>query len=306
MGLSEETRTRIDTLVASQRVVLFMKGSKMFPQCGFSSSVVGLLGQLGVDFDTVNILDDPEIRQGIKDYSDWPTIPQLYIDKEFVGGSDIVRSMVATGELHQLLDLPFEAPKSPSITVTDTMAAAFQQQAQGDKGSLRIQVDEGFQYGIGVDDKHPGDMEITSNGVTILVDPDSAKRADGMTLDFREGSDGGVVIDNPNEPAQVNQLSVTELKALMDDGTALELLDVRTDEERETAIIEGSRQFTGESMTYLEGLDKGAMLVLHCHHGGRSQKAAEQLRGKGFSNLHNVVGGIDAWSLEIDSSVPRY
>ena len=184
--------------------------------------------------------------------------------------------------------------------------AAFQQQAQGDTGSLRIQVDEGFQYGIGIDDKRPGDMEVISNGVTILVDPDSAKRADGMTLDFREGSDGGVVIDNPNEPAQVNQLSVTELKALMDDGTALELLDVRTDDERETAIIEGSRQFTRESMTYLEGLDKGAMLVLHCHHGGRSQQAAEQLRGKGFSNLHNVVGGIDAWSLEIDSSVPRY
>ncbi|MEC9072508.1 MAG: rhodanese-like domain-containing protein, partial [Myxococcota bacterium] len=267
---------------------------------------VGLLGQLGVDFDTVNVLEDPEIRQGIKDYSDWPTIPQLYIDKEFVGGSDIVRSMAASGELHQMLGLPFEAPKPPTIEVTDAMVAAFQQQAQGDSGNLRIQVGDGFQYGIGIDDKRPGDMEVVSNGITILVDPDSAKRADGMTLDFREGPEGGVVIDNPNEPAQVNQLSVTELKALMDEGTALELFDVRTDEERETAIIEGSRQLTRESMSYLEGLDKGAMIVLHCHHGGRSQQAAEQLRAKGFSNLHNVVGGIDAWSQEIDASVPRY
>jgi len=306
MGLSEETRGRIDEMVSSQRVVLFMKGSKMFPQCGFSSSVVQMLGQLGVDFDTVNVLEDPEIRQGIKDYSDWPTIPQLYIDKEFVGGSDIVRSMVASGELHQLLGLHYEAPKPPSIVLTDAMVAAFQQQSQGDSGNLRIQVGEGFEYGIGIDDKRPGDMEITSNGVTILVDPDSAKRADGMTLDFREGPDGGVVIDNPNEPPQVNQLTVTELKALMDEGTPLELLDVRTEEERQTALIEGARHLTREAMTHIMGLDKGSMIVFHCHHGGRSQQAAEQLRSRGFTNLHNVVGGIDAWSLEIDPSVARY
>ena len=104
MGLTEETRTRIDGMVGTVRVVLFMKGSKMFPQCGFSASVIQLLGQVGVDFDTVNVLEDPEIRQGIKDYSDWPTIPQLFIDGELVGGCDITLELHQSGELKKKLE----------------------------------------------------------------------------------------------------------------------------------------------------------------------------------------------------------
>ena len=84
-------------------VVLFMKGTKMMPQCGFSSRVAGVLNFMGVEFQDVNVLADPEIRQGIKDFSDWPTIPQLYVKGEFVGGCDIVREMFQAGELQELL-----------------------------------------------------------------------------------------------------------------------------------------------------------------------------------------------------------
>lgn len=85
-------------------VVLFMKGTKMMPQCGFSSRVAGVLNFMGVEFADVNVLADPEIRQGIKDFSDWPTIPQLYVKGEFVGGCDIVTEMTLSGELDQLLE----------------------------------------------------------------------------------------------------------------------------------------------------------------------------------------------------------
>ncbi len=94
----------IKSTIEKNDVVLFMKGTKMMPQCGFSSRVAGVLNFMGVEFADVNVLADPEVRQGIKDFSDWPTIPQLYVKGEFVGGCDIVTEMTLSGELDQLLE----------------------------------------------------------------------------------------------------------------------------------------------------------------------------------------------------------
>ena len=101
-----ESKERIDALVKSNDIVLFMKGTALFPQCGFSSRAVAILDHLGVPFETVDVLQDQEIRAGIKDYSDWPTIPQLYVKGEFVGGSDIMMEMFESGELQQLVGTP--------------------------------------------------------------------------------------------------------------------------------------------------------------------------------------------------------
>jgi monothiol glutaredoxin len=98
-----DSNQRIEALVKANDVVLFMKGTALFPQCGFSSRAVAILDHLGVPFETVDVLQDPEIRQGIKDYSDWPTVPQLYVKGEFVGGSDIMMEMFESGELQQLV-----------------------------------------------------------------------------------------------------------------------------------------------------------------------------------------------------------
>ena len=101
--ITDDAQTRIDSLVKSAPVMLFMKGSPLFPQCGFSSRAVAILQHLGVEFDSVDVLQDQQVRQGIKAYSDWPTIPQLYVDGEFVGGSDIMMEMYESGELAELL-----------------------------------------------------------------------------------------------------------------------------------------------------------------------------------------------------------
>ena len=103
--MSEDT-SRIDAIVKANPVVLFMKGTPLFPQCGFSSRAVAILERLGTEFESVDVLQDPEIRQGIKAYSDWPTIPQLYVNGEFVGGSDIMMEMFESGELKQLIGAP--------------------------------------------------------------------------------------------------------------------------------------------------------------------------------------------------------
>ena len=112
--MSEDIKSRIQQLVEGHRVVLFMKGTKTFPQCGFSSRVVDILKKEGVPFETVNVLADPAIRQGIKDFSSWPTVPQLYVDGKFVGGCDIVSEMHESGELKQELAKVAGSPATPN------------------------------------------------------------------------------------------------------------------------------------------------------------------------------------------------
>ncbi|WP_193181563.1 Grx4 family monothiol glutaredoxin [Nisaea sediminum] len=102
--LDDATRQRIQNEIDSTDVVLFMKGTPVFPQCGFSAAVVGVLSHVGVKFKGINVLEDPAIREGIKEFSNWPTIPQLYVKNEFVGGCDIIREMYETGELLEMLN----------------------------------------------------------------------------------------------------------------------------------------------------------------------------------------------------------
>ena len=99
-----DANQRIDQIVKNNDIVLFMKGTALFPQCGFSSRAIAILDHLGVAFETVDVLQDAEIRQGIKDYSEWPTVPQLYVKGEFIGGSDIMMEMFQAGELQQLIE----------------------------------------------------------------------------------------------------------------------------------------------------------------------------------------------------------
>lgn len=101
--MTPELQARIDNLIQQNKIMVFMKGNKLMPQCGFSNNVVQILNTLGVPFETVDILEDPELRQGVKEYSNWPTIPQVYVNGEFLGGSDILVQMYQNGELQQLV-----------------------------------------------------------------------------------------------------------------------------------------------------------------------------------------------------------
>ncbi|MEQ9354851.1 Grx4 family monothiol glutaredoxin [Coleofasciculus chthonoplastes] len=103
--MTPAVKERIDQLINQDKIVVFMKGTKLMPQCGFSNNVVQILNTLGVSYATVNVLDDPEVRQGIKDYSNWPTIPQVYVNGEFIGGSDVMIELYQNGELQQMVEV---------------------------------------------------------------------------------------------------------------------------------------------------------------------------------------------------------
>src|SRR5215510_1775436 len=144
--MRDEVRKKIQDTVSGNKVVLFMKGTKNFPQCGFSARVVQALKKVGEPFVDVNVLADPEVREGIKEFSEWPTIPQLYVRGQFVGGCDIVKDMKASGELQQLLGSQAPVATAPRITITraarENFAAALSE-AAGDV--LHLSIDPAFQ-----------------------------------------------------------------------------------------------------------------------------------------------------------------
>ncbi len=309
MQLDPALRSRIEQLIASERVVLFMKGVRGAPQCGFSATVCRILDGLIPEYATVNVLADPALREGIKAFSAWPTIPQLYVGGELLGGCDIVQEMLADGTLFETLGVPRPSAEPPRIMITDAAAQALRELAARAAGPLHLSIDAQFQHGLFFAPAEPEAVTLTVNGVALELDPLSASRANGLTLDAEIRADGPAFrIDNPNAPRapDVRQMSVKELASRLAGGERLTLLDVRTPEERAIAHIEGARLLDASLAEQLERLDKGTPLVFHCHHGGRSQRAAEHFAALGFTNVWNLAGGIDAWSREIDPRVPTY
>jgi monothiol glutaredoxin len=310
MTLDANVKKKLDQLVKSDDVVLFMKGSRSFPQCGFSASVVNILNTLIPKYTTVNILTDADVRTGMKEYSDWPTFPQLFVRGEFVGGADIVRQMHESGELEKKLGNLVAAPKTPAITVTERAAAelsaALKEAGSGDV--IHVTVTPSWEHQLDLGPKEAAHLTIETRGLTLQVDRASAARADGLSIDFVEASDGsGFKIDNPNRPAVVKEIAPKDLKAMIDQGKlGGHFYDVRTEKERATSKIEGVAQLDDRTMAMVEELPKDTPLAFHCHHGGRSRAAAEHFLKLGFKTVYNLTGGIDAWSRDVDPKVPRY
>ena len=310
--ISEATRSQIDDLIKKHRVVLFMKGSRSFPQCGFSATVATILnGYVGPKYETVNVLASPDIRDGIKEYSSWPTIPQLYIDGKFVGGCDIVKEMHATGELAKVLGVngsAAEPTKSepPRVVMTDEARAAIviaQKDAGGDP--LRIAIGPRHDYDLFFDAKQAGDVVVASApGLEILFDAESASRAGELSISMVEGQ--GFRVESSKALPRVKVMAATDLKKLLDtDKKHVVLLDVRPEGERAIAAIPGHEPLDPAAMDKLATLADDVRVVVYCHHGHRSRAAAEQLIARGVKNVFNLDGGIEAYA-SVDTTIPRY
>jgi len=310
MSLDEETRKRIVSAIESHFVTLFMKGSREAPRCGFSARLVAILDSLIPDYQTIDVLEEPELREAIKAFSSWPTIPQLYVGGEFIGGCEVVQELHRSGALHRKLGLEkVEDVPPPNIVVSDTAAAVLRRVTveQGPDHVLQLSIDARFRSVLGVGQRTENAIEVRANGLEIGMDPLSARRAEGARIHLVDTAEGPALsIDNPNAPSSVNPLSVRELREHLEAGERFEFLDMRSPEERSVASIPGSTLLTPEVAKRLESLPKDVMLVFHSHRGDRGRKAAEHFAALGFTNVWNVRGGIDEWSKEIDPDVPRY
>jgi len=307
MPLAASTRDRIENLLATNRVVLFMKGTREAPQCGFSAATTDRLNALLDDYTTVNVLADEEIRQGIKEFGNWPTIPQLYIDRELVGGADIVQSMFDSGELHRVLGVPEPDRTPPTITISDAAVAAIRQAlSDADGMKLFLVVDGHFQPQFQLREAGGNEISVVANGLEICFDLASAQRARGASIDWTKTAHGeGLAIHLPMAPAAVKSLDVHALKRRLDAG-GITVIDVRPPQDRARAPFAHAEVLDADTHARLAALPKDTPLAFLCHHGNSSRGAAEHFREHGFRDVYNVEGGIDAWSREIDASVPQY
>lgn len=310
MALSPDTRSQIETLLRQHTIVLFMKGNRQMPRCGFSAKVIEILEGHGIDYRDVDVLSDPALREGIKEFSNWPTIPQLFFQGSLIGGSDIVRQLDESGELLQALGIdPSKVSiEPPRISITPEAAAAIKDAGkEAEPGQhLRMVLSRGGQnIDLYFDAAKASDLRVEQHGITVLFDRASARLASGISIAYVDGPGGGFRIDNPNLPAQVGTLTPAELRKMMDAKVPLRLIDVRT--ERERAIARIVPDVTLEQLApELDSLPKDTMLVFYCHSGVRSRAAAEQALARGFRNVWNLNGGIDGWSRQVDKDVPRY
>jgi monothiol glutaredoxin len=308
MSLDPTLRARIESLLAANNIVLFMKGDPRAPQCGFSAKAVGVLSALGVDYAHVDVLSDPAIREGIKAYGEWPTIPQLYIGGDLVGGSDIIEQMANSGELHAALGLPRPDRTPPSITVTPA-AISMLREALANAGAgyaLQVEVDPNFNTKLQLAPAEANAIAVEIDGVRAQFDLGSARRAQGLSIDWVDDERGrGLVIEHPQAAPKVRALSPAEAAARLEAGT-LVLVDVRPPDERALAAVNVPFRTFDDGLAALEALANDTPLAFLCHHGNRSAQAAEHFRQLGFREVYNIVGGIDAWAGLVDPPLPRY
>ena len=309
MSLDPATRTRIEQLLSSNPVVLFMKGEPNAPQCGFSAKAVAALRDIGTDYTHVDVLSDPEIREGIKVYGEWPTIPQLYIQGELVGGSDIIEQMMNSGELYTVLGKQAPDRTPPQITITPAAAQIIRESlpSAGDGYALQVDVDPRFQSRLQLAPVDAAAIASESEGIRTQFSLSSAQRAKGLVIDFVDDERGrGLIIENPNAPKPVREISVQEASEQLKAG-ALTVVDVRPSDERQLAMLPHPfLTFDDNGLEGISSLDKDTPLAFLCHHGNRSLQAAEHFRDLGFTNVANIRGGIDAWAREIDESISTY
>jgi len=299
-------RSAIQHAINENPVVLYMKGTRQQPQCGFSARVVEILDGMLPDYLTVDVLADPSLREGIKEFSSWPTIPQLYVRGEFVGGSDIVAALHESGELAEKFGELARA-STPSITLSEAARAELLAAIESTDECIRLDVTPSFEHDLCVGVPDPRDVVLDVQGLRVSLPPGSARRADGIRIDYVTTPDGPAFkITNPNEPARVKRITPAGLRARLDHGDDVLLVDVRTPGERAIAHIEGSRLLDAVLRDEIASLPRDRAIVCLCHSGVRSRQAAGELVEMGFRDVCNLEGGIDAWSRDVDPDVPRY
>ena len=307
--MNPETRTRIEQILATHPVVLFMKGSPKAPQCGFSAKAVGILDGLVPGYAHFDVLMDPEIREGIKEFGNWPTIPQLYVGGELLGGSDIIGQMHDSGELNAALGLPPPDRTPPVLEISERAAEAIRGAlGNADDGDvLHMAVDPRFNARFELKPATGREIVAEAAGLRVHFDLASAPRARGLKIDWAEDERGaGLSIHNPNAPPAVKAMDVQQLHDHLVAGT-IDVVDTRPPHARSIAPFPYPHEVLDEeSRERLEQLPKDVPLAFLCHHGHSSRQAAEYFRTLGFHDVYNIEGGIDAWSVRIDPTVPRY
>lgn len=296
MALDPAIRERIERMVTGNKVMLFMKGTPQMPQCGFSAQTAGALDTLlGDQYESFNVLEDDSVREGIKEFGNWPTIPQLYVEGELVGGCDIVMEMFNAGELHELFGLEAPDRTPPEIEITPKAAEKIGEFLAAYPGQhLHFKIGSNWDAQFHLGPKSGTEIESKAGDLVVLMDLASAQRARGAKIDWVETVQGeGLKLDLPGAPPPVKQMAPDELQRRMNDGERIVVVDTRSEGDRQLKPLEFARALDADLMAELNDADRKTPLVFVCNQGVSSQDVAEHYRKQGFTEVYNLEGGTD-------------
>lgn len=304
------------TLLEAHEVVLLWR-----EDAAASARARAQLERCGVRPELVEVRAQAELAAGLAALAGSTRVPLLFVRGALLGDAEALEALDARGELHAALGPSARAPEGPlarepalegalalpTVTVSDAAKAKLLE-ALGGSGEefVRVEVLPGGRFDLSVGPREPGDVLVRAGELGIVLDPQSAPRARGLAIDYvREGEEEGFSLRLPESPARVRQLSAKALQELLAKGEPVLLYDVRPEGERELAAIPGHRVLDEAGLAQLRSLGRDVRVVLVCHHGVRSQRAAERLAAEGFTQVYNLAGGVDAYS-SVDPTIPRY
>lgn len=307
---SSEIHQRIEALTRSHRLVLFMDGTSEAPESAASLSACRVLDGIGLDYTQVDLEFDRRLREGIAAHGGLPAIPQLFIDGEPVGGVDVIERMAHSGELHAALGLAAPDRTPPTVRLTPA-AAEFLRGVIANSGSdmvAEISVDAQFASCLCIEPRRKDAIATEVEGVPLQFDLASARRADGLSIDWEDidrGPSWSFVYPNAPVPKPVRAISPADADARVRAGT-LTIVDLRPAQERALAPLPVPFLHMDDGTHEIRNLPPDAPLACLCHRGDRSYYAAEHFLQLGHRDVYHVEGGIDAWADSVDASIPHY
>ena len=293
--MNNDIQSKILKIIQDNKIILFMKGTKEKPQCGFSANAIKILDELIDDYHTINVLENPKIRKGIKEFSDWPTIPQLYIQEKFIGGCDIVQEMMNSGELLQILKIDIKVNNKIKIEINKEAQEKIKQFLNKfkRKNILRISVNAQYEHFLNIDDKKINDTCIDYNEFQVIMNKLSSSRANGLKITFHKKNNiEGFKIYNPNAPIKPKKITTLDLKNLLKSDKKYTLLDIRKKDEWNKSHLKEAILLCEKPKTFLKLLNKKDKIIIVCNFGNRSLIMAKKIIKLGFQNVYSLSGGI--------------
>jgi monothiol glutaredoxin len=304
------TKEHVKELVEANRLIIFAKGTKDAPRCGFSARAMQVVGQFGKPFEVVDILSDPSIRPALVAHSEFPTSPQVFLNGELLGGSDIIFELSESGELERLIQSAFEGvavtPAAPApVTISAAALAQLSSFKEDPSEFLRVEVQQqagGHTYGLALEKQSSPtvDRSWTIGGLKTVISRSCDDLYDKLSVDWVENPEHqGFSVQEVGTPPQPTELDTEELRGLLSSGAKLRIVDVREDDEWAAGHIDGALHLPLsriETEWQQHAFEASETLIVYCAKGARSLRATQYLRAdKGLPGARSLRGGIGAF-----------
>ncbi len=295
--MRENVRRLLEKRRNSHEIAVFLADSD--PLSDESQFIIDWLTRHNATFSVVDALGDPELSPLLEAECATTVLPILTVSGHLIGNGPLLKQLAESGQLLRFIEKP-PLDQTPAIAVSQQAASKLRDELQSPSDVVRLTVSSDFCHELGIGEFRPGDVELKVDDISLVIDPISATRANGVAIDWIElAESSGFRIDNPNHNLVRRGIKCDEFVQLMDGPNPYLLIDARTEQEYNEERIPGARLLDGTLLDALQLLDRRTPLIFYCKNGTRSQRAARHCRELGYTDVATLDGGMDAWKSHV-------